>query len=64
MLSTSHKVEKVLEKACAQRVELLDELQAANKEITILQKQLAGGVASVLANPMASYKPRSIGSTN
>ena len=63
-LSTSHKIEKVLEGACAQRVKLLDELQAANKEITILQKQLACGVSSVMANPMASYRPRGIGPKN
>ena len=65
--STSDKVEKMREKAPAQRVELLDELQTANKEITILKKQLAGGMASNVANvanSVASYKPRSIGSKN
>ena len=55
----------MLERACAQRVELLDKLQAANKEITLLQKQLANGssVASVanIANPGANYRPRKIG---
>ena len=52
------------EEACAQRVELLDELRAVNKKITLLQKQLAGGMASVMADPVASYRPRSIGPNN
>ena len=55
--NTSHKAEKVLEETCAQRVKLLDELRAANKKITILQKQLAG---SVMTDPAASYKPHGI----
>ena len=45
----------------AQRLELLDELQKVNKENSILRKQLAGGsVASVAADPVASYRPRGI----
>ena len=56
-----------MEEARAQRVELLDELRAANKEITLLRKQLAGGMASNVANvanPVASYRPRGIGPKN
>ena len=64
MLSTSHKLKKVLEKACAQRAELLDEVQAANKKNANLQKQLAGVMASMTADPMASYRPRGIGPKN
>ena len=61
-LSTSHKQEKVLD---AQRLELLDELQAVNKENATLRKQLAGGsVASVMADLVASYRPRGIGPKN
>ena len=61
-LSTSHKQKKVLD---AQRLELLDELRAVNKENGILRKQLAGGsVASVTADPVASYRPRGIGPKN
>ena len=61
-LSTSHEQEKVLD---TQRLKLLDELRAVNKENAILKKQLAGGsVASVTADPVASYKPRGIGPKN
>ena len=62
MLRNSQKHEKLLEKACAQRIKLLDKLQAANKEITLLQKQLANGKASVasIAN-VANYRPCRIG---
>ena len=49
----------------AQRLELLDELQEVNKKIVIFKKQLAGSsVASVAANPVASYRPRGIGPKN
>ena len=49
----------------AQRLELLDELQEVNKENSILRKQLAGGsVASVAADPVASYRPCGIGPKN
>ena len=41
MLKSSQKYEKLLKKARAQRVELLDRLQTANKKITLLQNQLA-----------------------
>ena len=66
MLGVSQEHEKLLKKACAQRVKLLDELRTANKKITLLQKQLANGVASVasmanVANPKANYRPRGIG---
>ena len=63
-LSTSHEQEKVLD---AQQLKLLDELRAVNKENSILRKQLAGGMASNVANvanPVASYRPRGIGPKN
>ena len=48
----------------AQRLDLLDELREVNKENSILRKQLAGGMASNVANhvanPVASYRPRGI----
>ena len=45
----------------AKRLKFLDELQKVNKENVILRKQLAGGsVASVTANPVASYSPHGI----
>ena len=52
----------------AQRLKLLDELRAVNKENSNLQKQLANGgvtsvanVASIASDPMANYRPRGIG---
>ena len=48
----------------AQRLKLLDELRAVNKENLNLQKQLAGGVASVTADPVANYRSRGIGPKN
>ena len=62
-LSTSHDVEKMLEGERAQRLKLLDELREVNKENLNLRKQLAGGIASNVANvadPVASYRPRVI----
>ena len=54
-----------MEEARAQRVELLDELRAANKEITLLRKQLAGGsdasMANVASDPRSNYRPHGIG---
>ena len=65
MPNASQKQEKLIEEERAKRFELLDKLQAANKENASLKKQLAGGsVASVIANPVASYKPRGIGPKN
>ena len=57
--------DKLIEGERAQRFELLDELQEVNKENAILRKQLAGGsVASVTADPVASYRPHGIGPKN
>ena len=64
MLS-AQKQDKLIEGERAQRFELLDELRAVNKKNASLRKQLAGGsVASVAANPVASYRPRGIGPKN
>ena len=60
----AQKQSKLIERKRAQRFELLDELQKVNKENAALRKQLADGVASVMANPVASYRPRSIGPKN
>ena len=62
--STSHKQEKLLEEERAQQLKLLDRLREVNKKNLNLQKQLAGGMASNVANvanPVASYRPRGIG---
>ena len=65
--SSSHKQEKPLERERAQQLKLLDELREVNKENLNLQKQLAGGMASNVANvadPVANYRPRGIGPKN
>ena len=61
------KQDKPIEGERAQRFELLDKLRKVNKENLNLQKQLAGGIASNVANvadPVANYRPRSIGPKN
>ena len=61
MSGTSPEQEKLIKRECAQRFELLDKLRAVNKENASLRKQLAGSsMASVAANPVASYRPRGI----
>ena len=49
----------------AQRLKLLDELRAVNKENASLRKQLANdsmaSMAKVASNPVANYRPRGIG---
>ena len=61
----AQKQDKLIEKERAQRFKLLDELQEVNKKNSILRKQLAGGsVASVAADPVASYRPCGIGPKN
>ena len=57
--------DKLIEGDRAQRFKLLDELRAVNKDNASLRKQLAGGsVASVTANPVASYRPHGTGPKN
>ena len=61
-LSTSHEQKKMLD---AQRLKLLDELRAVNKENASLRKQLANGsvasMANVASDLVANYKPCGIG---
>ena len=65
MPGASQEQKKLIEEERAQRFKLLDELRAVNKENASLRKQLAGGsVASVTADPVASYRPRGIGPKN
>ena len=65
--STSHEQKKLLEGEHTQRLKLLDELRAVNKENASLRKQLANSNVASMANvanvahSMANYRPSGIG---